>query len=174
MRRALLLNSWYLPSRVVSWQTAIKLTYEARVDVLVSYDEEVRSPSVTWKLPAVIRQKRTRGKVQRRVAFSRRNVLLRDRFTCQYCGEVEKEDALTLDHVVPRSQGGQRTWENLVTACRPCNRRKSHLSCDEAGMFPLKRPMVPASLPVLEPSFDLSSAPVEWAPFLRDVLSLGA
>jgi 5-methylcytosine-specific restriction endonuclease McrA len=143
------------------------MAYEARVDVLVTYAEELRSPSVTWKAPAVIRQRRTRGSRQRRVTFSRRNVLLRDRLRCQYCGTTLPESELTLDHVVPRCQGGRRVWENLVTACRPCNRRKAHHSCDEAGMFPLRAPAVPESLPVLEPGFDVARAPEEWRPFLQ-------
>lgn len=166
IKYALLLNSWYFPSRVVPWQAAIKMTYEQRVDVLVSYDEEISSPSVTWQLPAVIRQKKTHGKKRRRVSFSRRNVFLRDKFRCQYCSVHLRERDLTLDHVIPKSQGGQRTWENLVTACRPCNRKKANLSCDEAGMFPLQPPVVPQLLPVLEPSFDLRAVPEEWLPFL--------
>lgn len=150
------------------WQAAIKMSYERRVDVLVSYQEKVSSPSVTWQLPAVIRQKKTTGKRRRRVSFSRRNVFLRDRFSCQYCGDHLRERDLTLDHVIPKSQGGRRTWENLVTACRPCNRKKANHSCDDAGMFPSRRPVVPKSLPVLEPSFDLRMVPEEWLPFLPD------
>jgi 5-methylcytosine-specific restriction endonuclease McrA len=76
----------------------------------------------------------------RHPAFTRFNVFLRDRFSCQYCGS--RED-LTFDHLVPRSRGGHTTWENVVTACSVCNLQKGGLSASVSGMRPAQRPFQP-------------------------------
>jgi len=139
-KKALLLSSWYLPMRVLGWQDAVKLVYVGNVDVLAEYAEEIRSPSVTWKMPAVLRQRRTVPPRALGVKFSRTNVYLRDKYTCQYCFRRLPEKELTFDHVVPRSRGGRKTFTNIVTACRPCNARKGHRTCDEAGCSPAASP----------------------------------
>lgn len=165
--RTLLLSSYYLPVRVLHWQDAIKMVYEGTVRVVVEYDETVSSPSVTWKVPAVIALKRSvRKYVKGAVKFSRRNVYARDSFRCQYCGGHFSEEELTYDHVVPKSGGGRRTWTNIVSACRACNSRKGNRSCDESGMFPLRSPLEPSVMEILSPVIDPSNAPDEWLDFL--------
>ena len=143
-KRVLLLTPWYFPTRVLHWQDAVKMVYEETVDVVAEYDEEIRSPSVTWKVPAVVRLKRLAANAKRGVKFSRRNVYQRDGHRCQYCGERKPESELSYDHVVPRASGGRTNWLNIVTACRTCNTRKGSRTCDEAGMWPLRAPVVPA------------------------------
>jgi 5-methylcytosine-specific restriction endonuclease McrA len=168
--RTLLLSSYYLPVRVLHWQDAIKMVYEGTVRVVVEYDATVSSPSVTWKVPAVIALKRSvRRYVKGAVKFSRRNVYARDSFRCQYCGGHFSEDDLTYDHVVPKSAGGRREWKNIVSACRPCNSHKGHRSCDESGMFPLRRPEEPSVMEILSPVIDRENAPEEWHDFLGGV-----
>lgn len=166
-KQALLLSSWYLPLRTVRWQLAVKLVYEGRVDTLAHYDELISSPSVTWNVPAVIRYRRGARNRVPKVRFSRGNVFLRDGHVCQYCQRRLPPSQLTLDHVVPRSQGGQRCWENIVTACRPCNARKANLSCDDVGMFPVNHPVIPTLLPVVARRFGLPQIPTQWLPFLE-------
>ncbi|SEQ43628.1 5-methylcytosine-specific restriction endonuclease McrA [Faunimonas pinastri] len=129
----------YYPLSLWSWQDAIKAVFLDRVNIVSEYDFLVRSPSFEIKLPSVVSLK-TYIKPSRNPAFTRFNVFLRDRFECQYCGST---DDLTFDHWVPRSKGGQTTWDNVVTACSPCNLRKSNKSCDEIGMWPRKRPFEP-------------------------------
>ncbi len=105
-------------------------------------------------------------RVPRRVVrFSRHNIFLRDRNTCQYCGKTLASSDLNLDHVVPRSQGGGTTWENIVCSCLPCNKRKGGRRPEEAGMRLLKAPGRPKGVPGT--GFALRS-PVhkEWIPFL--------
>ncbi len=105
-------------------------------------------------------------RVPRRVVrFSRHNIFLRDRNTCQYCGRMLPSSELNLDHVVPRSQGGGTTWENIVCSCLPCNKRKGGKRPEEAGMRLLKTPGRPKGMPGA--GFALRS-PVhkEWIPFL--------
>ncbi len=166
-KNVLLLSSWYLPLRIVPWQLAVKFVYEARVDVLAHYDEQISSPSVTWHVPAVIRYRRGAPRKKPRLRFSRGNVFLRDGYTCQYCGQPFPQTKLTLDHVTPRSEGGLKCWDNIVTACRPCNTEKSNLSCDEAGMFPLNEPVLPDRLPLVPRRFGVPQIPTQWIPYLQ-------
>lgn len=168
-KRTLLLTAWYLPTKILRWQDAVKMIYEETVDVVVTYDEEIRSPSVTWKTPAVLRLKKSHSGSKQGVKFSRANVYQRDRFTCQYCGERLDWGELTYDHVTPRSRGGRTCFENIVTACRPCNTRKGDRTCDQVGMFPQTRPVVPKWLP-LQTRIDLRDVPKEWEPFVRHAI----
>ncbi len=164
--RALLLTPWFFPIKILRWQDAIKMKYEGTIDVVVEYAETVSSPSVTWKLPAVVRLRRMPGTQKRAVKFSRINVYQRDGFCCQYCGKKFGVADLSYDHVVPRSAGGRTVFENIVTACRRCNSKKDDKTCDEAGMWPRTTPRRPASLPIAAPVFDRSTAPAEWQDFL--------
>jgi 5-methylcytosine-specific restriction endonuclease McrA len=169
--RTLLLTAWYFPIRVLRWEDAVKMVYEGSVDVVAEYDEEVRSPSVTWKMPAVIRLRRNIGRYKRGVKFSRANVYVRDDFTCQYCRRKFSWQELTYDHVVPRSRGGQTNFLNVVTACKPCNSRKANYSCDELGMFPLRAPYVPKQLALTHTLTRVGDVPAEWQPFLAPTVS---
>lgn len=130
----------YYPLSLWSWQDAIKAVFLDRVNIVSSYDVMVRSPSFEFRLPSVVSLK-TFVKPSRHPAFTRFNVFLRDRFQCQYCGS--RED-LTFDHLVPRSKGGQTTWENVVTACSPCNLRKANKTVGEAGMVLHMHPFAPS------------------------------
>ena len=115
----------YFPLSLWPWQEAIKAVFLDRVNIIADYDRVVRSPTFEMRLPSVISLKEYIPSA-RRPAFTRFNVFLRDRFTCQYCGERLPTQELTFDHVVPRSRGGRTTWTNVVTACSVCNLRKGH------------------------------------------------
>ena len=129
----------YYPLSIWCWQDAIKAVFLDRVNILSEYETRVRSPSFEMRLPSVVSLK-SYVKPTRFPAFTRFNVFLRDRFTCQYCGG--RED-LTFDHVVPRSKGGITTWENVVAACSECNLRKADLLPAAARMWPAKKPYQP-------------------------------
>ncbi len=167
--RVLLLTPWYFPIKVLRWEDAIKMKYEGTIDIIVEYDETVSSPSITWKVPAVIRLRKLTGGVKRGVKFSRINVYARDGFRCQYCSERFPIRQLTFDHVIPRASGGRTSWENIVTCCRACNARKDRMTCDEAGMWPLTVPVRPKTLPLLSPVIDHELAPKEWKEYLVGV-----
>ena len=113
----------YYPLSLWSWQDTIKAVFLERVNILEEYDRVVRSARFEMRLPSVVSLK-TYIKPARHPAFTRFNVFLRDAFECQYCGDPKE---LTFDHVVPRSRGGRTTWENVVTACSPCNLAKGGL-----------------------------------------------
>src|SRR5262245_12993684 len=122
--RTLLLTPWMMPHKIISWQDAITMMFLDKVEVLEAYNEEIASPSLTIPMPAVVRLKRVASSMKRGVKFSRINVYTRDGFRCQYCGQKKRTDELNYDHVLPRVQGGKTVWENIVTACYPCNNRK--------------------------------------------------
>ncbi|HLN23768.1 MAG TPA: HNH endonuclease [Patescibacteria group bacterium] len=134
----------YYPLSLWSWQEAVKAVVSERVNVVSVYDRCVHSPRCEMALPSVISLKEYMPTVHR-PAFTRFNVFLRDRFSCQYCGQSLPTHDLTFDHVIPRSKGGTTTWENVVTACSPCNLVKGSRLPREARMFPLVRPITPTS-----------------------------
>jgi 5-methylcytosine-specific restriction endonuclease McrA len=130
----------YYPLSVWSWQDAIKAVFLDRVNIVALYDKAVRSPSIEIVLPSVVSLKNY-VRPARHPAFTRFNVFLRDRFSCQYCGS--RQD-LTFDHLVPRSLGGHTTWENVVTACSECNLQKGGQAPRQAGMWPSQMPFQPS------------------------------
>ena len=134
----------YFPLSVWPWQEAVKAVFLDRVETVSAYDLTVRSPSFEMRLPSVIAL-RNYIPINKRPAFTRFNVFLRDRFSCQYCGLRFETRDLTFDHVIPRSRGGRATWSNVVTACRSCNMSKGNRMPGEARMFPLARPAPPTT-----------------------------
>ena len=130
----------YYPLSIWSWQDTIKAVFLDRVNTVALYDKAVRSPTAEFRLPSVVSLK-TFVRPSRHPAFTRFNVFLRDRFSCQYCGVKEE---LTFDHLVPRAHGGQTTWENVVTACSSCNLRKGGQMPAHANMWPHQMPFQPS------------------------------
>jgi 5-methylcytosine-specific restriction endonuclease McrA len=155
------------PHRVIPWQRAIVLTFLGKVDVVVSYDEVIRSPSTALRAPAVVRMRRADVPRRAPLRFCRENVFRRDGCRCQYCGAVLRARELTFDHVLPRARGGRTDWDNIVTCCRPCNDHKRDRTPDEAGMTLVRRPARPSWLPP-SPAFGViaGSAPAEWRDFV--------
>ena len=129
----------YFPLSVWSWQESVKAVFLGRVNVVSEYERVVHSPRHAFKLPSVISLKKY-APMDRSPAFTRFNVFLRDRFSCQYCGVAED---LTFDHLVPRSKGGMTRWDNVVTACAPCNLMKGGKLPREAKMWPAQKPYRP-------------------------------
>ncbi|MDR0810470.1 MAG: HNH endonuclease [Gemmobacter sp.] len=132
--------SWY-PLSLWSWQEAIKAVCLDRVQILAEYEATVRSQRAEFRIPSVVVLKEF-VKPQKRVAFTRFNLFLRDEFRCQYCGS--KGD-LTFDHVLPRSRGGITSWENVVAACSSCNLRKGNKTLQQVGMRLARPPLRPTA-----------------------------
>ena len=133
----------YFPLSVWSWQDAVKAIFRGNVNVVSEYERTVRSPQLEMKLPSVLALKEY-VPTERSPAFTRFNVFLRDRWSCQYCGEGFKPHELTFDHVVPRSKGGRTCWDNIVAACQCCNTKKGNQMPSDIGMFPLVKPREPS------------------------------
>jgi 5-methylcytosine-specific restriction endonuclease McrA len=136
----LVLNASYEPINVCAARRAIVLVLKGVARAEEENGHFLHSARFTMCVPSVIRLLEYRRIPHQTRALSRKNILLRDRNICQYCGSVLPSGELTLDHVVPRSRGGQSTWENLVACCHPCNRRKGNQLPEEASMKLVRQP----------------------------------
>jgi 5-methylcytosine-specific restriction endonuclease McrA len=167
MEQTLVLNCTYEPMKVVPWERAMTLWAQGKVEVVETHEREARSVSFSFKLPSVVRLLYF-VKLKKRpiVQFTRANIYQRDSFTCQYCDQRFEPEALTFDHVVPVAQGGTRGWENIVTACEPCNTRKGARTPAEAGMTLRRTPHRPL---VLAPTMKVTlgfRTPANWRSYL--------
>jgi len=168
MEQTLLLNATYEPLKVVHWQKAVTLWCQGKVEIISVYDREVRSVTFSFKLPSVIRLLRF-VRIRRQldyVPFSRANIYARDDHVCQYCGETFPTSELTFDHVVPVAQGGKKNWENIVTCCVACNRRKGGRTPGQAGLHLVRTPRRPDKSPALRITVGLRRTPESWRDYL--------
>ncbi len=148
MRQTLLLDSTYYPLQMIDWKKALALFFTERAEVVEHHEDiHIKSPNAIFKLPKVMRLFCKMGKANS-VKFNRINVFYRDNFTCQYCGNRFKTADLTLDHVYPKSRGGESSWENIVTACSPCNTKKADRLLDEINMKLKRKPLEPKWLSI--------------------------
>jgi 5-methylcytosine-specific restriction endonuclease McrA len=136
----LVLNATFEPINVTAVRRAMVLLLKGVAQAEEMNHSEVHSTSRAMKVPSVIRLLAYRHIPQQSRALSRKNILLRDRNTCQFCGLVFAASELTLDHVVPRSRGGRSSWENLVASCYKCNNRKGDRTPEEAGIRLAQKP----------------------------------
>ncbi len=144
---ALVLNADFRPLSVVplsiwSWQDSVKGLLSGKLLRVASYEREVRSPSHRIVLPSVVALKSWQPSITK-PAFTRYHLFLRDGFACQYCGDTPGTAELTIDHVLPRVQGGTTTWDNTVACCMPCNRDKGGRTPLQADMPLRRKPTAP-------------------------------
>jgi len=144
-RPVLVLNASYEPINICAARRAIVLVLKGVATAEEQSHITVRSAVQAMRLPSVIRLTGYRRIPHQTRALSRKNILIRDRFTCQYCSRALPSGELTLDHVIPRSRAGETAWENLVACCHDCNNRKGSRTPEEAEMR-LVRPPRPFSL----------------------------
>jgi len=142
----LVLNASYEAINICNLKRAIVLIFKGAACAEEETDHEIRAASIVIRAPAVIRLLKYVRIPYKAVRFSRKNVLLRDGYRCQYCGKEFAPSFLTLDHVIPTSQDGKTQWDNVVTACKTCNVRKGNRKPSEAGMILLKSPKVPPAV----------------------------
>jgi len=144
MEAVIVLNAGYEFMGLVSWQRAMLLLFNGKVEVVKESDRTVRTVSRTFRIPAVIRLiKFIRQIYRREVPFSRKNILIRDAHVCQYCGREFPSGDLTIDHIIPKVQGGANGWTNVVACCRSCNIRKGGRTPRQAGMHLVRQPFKP-------------------------------
>ncbi len=136
----LVLNATYEPINVTAVRRAIVLVLKGTATTEEENGSFVRSARMSIRIPSVIRLTEFRRIPHQKRALSRKNVLLRDRHTCQFCGQVFSAGELTLDHVIPRSRGGHTDWDNLVACCHSCNNLKGDRLPEEAGLRLLRPP----------------------------------
>ena len=162
----LLLATTYEPLKVISWKKAVTLVFLEKVEVVEQYRRVVRSPSLAFTLPAVVKLLQPVPRRPHRVKFSRQNLFFRDNYTCQYCLRPHPSHLLTYDHVVPRSKGGKTTWTNIVTSCINCNLKKGNRLPHAASLRLPRPPEEPRWLPTLSLAIRKESAPPIWQAYL--------
>lgn len=167
MEQTLVLNVTFEPLKIVDWQRAVVLWCQGKAEIIETHEREVRAVTFSFRMPSVIRLLRL-VKIGRAnvVPFTRANIYLRDDYTCQYCGHKFDSEELTFDHVIPQAQGGRRGWDNIATACVPCNRRKGARTPEAAGMRLLRKPRRPSPSPVFRVTLGLRKTPERWRDYL--------
>lgn len=186
-RRTLILNADFMPMSTICWKRAFNLVIVNRempgegLEAVEYYEDRVvkSAGGVSYPIPAVARVPYYVNKHKKQVPFSKKNVLIRDSLTCQYCGNRFDPNDLTFDHVISRSEwakkklkGSPTCWENIVTACRSCNSRKADLSLKQSGMKLINgMPVHPLSSPKYLPGIIPWSTglPDKWKPYLASV-----
>lgn len=146
MEKVILLNSDYSFLSLIHKHRAITLVVTGKVEVLKATDKVIHNASKTFKMfvPAVVRLvKLARQIYKAKVPYSKRNVVTRDRYMCQYCGVRLDDHTATIDHIIPSSRGGSTSFENCAASCKACNCKKGNKTPSECGMFPLRKPYQP-------------------------------
>lgn len=169
MAKALVLNATYEPLCVVPVRRAVVLVLKEKAEVLHATDAELHSERRAFAVPSVIRLTYfVKVPFRARAALSRRAVFVRDGHRCQYCGA----NAENIDHIVPRSRGGEHAWENVVAACRPCNTRKEDRLLHEVGFVLRRKPMAPRELTWVIVA--VGTVHPHWEPYLQPGAALSA
>ena len=141
--KALKLDATYRPVEVIDAIEALVLCIVGKAKAIETYTREICSPSKAFKLPAVIVLTKVVRYHFTGIVCNRQNVIWRDNNRCQYCSKVFSTESLTVDHVIPKSRGGEKSWTNLVTACKKCNQKKGCRTPKECGMIPIRQPTKP-------------------------------
>ncbi len=162
MSRALVLNATYEPLCVVPSRRAVVLVLDHKAEMLQGTGDAVHSERLTVAVPSVVRLRQfVKVPFRRRAPLNRRGIFARDGHRCQYCGAV----AESIDHVHPRSKGGEHSWENVVAACRPCNVRKRDRLLQETSMVLRRPPVAPRELSWVVVA--VGTVPEQWVPYLH-------
>lgn len=154
MTHCVLLNADYSFLNLVNWRRAFCLLAKGKVEVVRDSPQTIRNASgEELKIPVVMRLiKLIRTIYRSSVSFTKRNVFVRDRFQCAYCGT--RKDRLSIDHIIPKSKGGKTNFENCVAACKACNLRKGGRTPSEAKMYLRARPYQPTISEFLRLKFE--------------------
>lgn len=160
----LVLNQSYEPLTVCRARRAVVLIFQGKAEMLENGVGFIHSIRETIPLPSVIRLARLIKRPRRKRKLTRFEIFNRDRYTCQYCGQKTRQ--LTLDHIIPRYRGGQHTWENVVSACIACNRRKAGRTPREANMKLIRLPSPPSGSPFFIIPYHYLQRQDEWRKYL--------
>jgi len=177
--KCLLLNVDYTPVSLISWKRAMVWYFKYNknnkygIDIIDFYKNDcIHGVNQNFPIPAVAKTKKYFRFGSDIVTFSRKNIFVRDNYTCQYCSKKFEYHKLTYDHVVPKSANGPTTWTNIVTACFPCNSRKGNRTPKQADMPLSKQPIKPEKrlryLPIFDYLATINSVPEEWRLYLPE------
>jgi 5-methylcytosine-specific restriction endonuclease McrA len=161
----LVLNANFEPINVCDTRRAVNLMMTEKASLVLNGRGEIKTVSQTFPRPSIIRLTKMVRRPRPRVKLNKREIMRRDDYTCQYCGQ--HVPVLTIDHVIPRHLGGGHTWDNLVAACPHCNHRKGGRTVEQAQMALLRQPAMPPSTATYIFSRHLKENQ-EWLPFISD------
>ncbi|MCI0519886.1 MAG: HNH endonuclease [Chloroflexi bacterium] len=160
----LVLNANFEPINVCSTRRAIGLILSGKADLVLNGRGLVKTVTRVYPRPSIIRLEKMVRRPRPRVRLTKREVLRRDDFTCQYCGQ--RQATLTVDHIIPRRLGGAHTWQNLVAACPSCNHHKGSRTLEQAQMRLLRLPGEPPTSALYLFGRHLGEN-VDWTPFVQ-------
>lgn len=161
MSKVLVLNASYEPLNICSWRRAVVLLLKGKAEQIEHNGKVIYTD---FPLPSVIRLRNYVKIPYKEISLSRRNVMHRDNYTCQYCG-IRKHD-LTIDHIIPRSRGGIDSWDNVVAACLRCNVKKGDRTPKESGMLLKITPRRPLSHVYFEISKHTATGEWQWKKYI--------
>jgi 5-methylcytosine-specific restriction endonuclease McrA len=172
--KVLALSSSYEPLGVITWEKAVTLVFLNKANIVEEYDAYIKSPSIKLKIPAVIAFKNNKKTWHKQsIRFSRKNVWVRDEGLCQYCVKKVSLSTFTIDHIVPKKDGGKTVWENVVVSCYSCNQRKGEKSLKEINFKLFKVPKKPNKLPYIQEInseyYGLNNIPECWKFYLERI-----
>jgi 5-methylcytosine-specific restriction endonuclease McrA len=163
-REVLLLNVNFEPLNVCTTRRALSLLLGGKAETIANGRGYIRTSTREFELPSIIRLNYMVRRPRQRIALSKREILRRDNYTCQYCGK--KSSLLTIDHITPRHAGGEHSWTNLVAACQSCNRKKGGKTLTQANMRLLRKPFEPPTSARYRFNHHLARNEA-WEPFLE-------
>ena len=163
MSGVLVLNFTYEALGIVDLKRAVGLLFAGKAEIVHAGTGELRSSTIAFRMPSIVRMLYFIKRRRPRVSLTKKNVLLRDDYTCAYCS-AHGDRTMTVDHIVPRSKGGPSSWENLVASCGPCNSRKRDRTPAEAGMPLRKKPREPHHIPYVVIARNTTDS--EWIKYL--------
>lgn len=156
------MNQNYEPLTICNVKRAVVLTFLGKAEIVSKVaDKYINTVYRKFDYPSIVRLGFFVRVPYKRIILSRKNILKRDNHRCQYCGATTN---LTIDHIIPKSRGGEETWENLVTACIKCNNKKGDRTLDEAGMILTSKPKKPSHITFIKSS--AGKLEDTWKPFL--------
>ena len=164
--KSLLLDVSYQPVGIIEWQKAIILILQEKAESLESSDIKVRTITREFVVPRVLRLIK-KHHARFRAPYSKKRVFIRDHCLCAYCGDRFSYKDLTIDHVIPRCQGGATDWKNVVSACFPCNSKKGGRTPKEAGMPLLYNPKSPTTVELVVSAIRANDFPHSWETLLN-------
>lgn len=158
------LDSAFKPIEVVSWQEAIVLTWLNKAYAVEFSNKWVHSATQSFQVPSVIVLFRYIDEKFFTLPCTRKNILVRDEYKCQYCAQNFREANLTIDHVIPKSKGGCSTWDNVVAACKPCNQKKRDYLVENAPVSLIRKPKKPSYRSIIKKR--IGNANLKWKQYL--------
>jgi 5-methylcytosine-specific restriction endonuclease McrA len=164
--KCLQLNSTYEPMSFIDIDKALKLYFRYKIEVISNWDEKITWINGSMKLPAIIKLNKYVRHIRKRTNFDRHTLFRRDLFCCGYCNRALSANSLTVDHIVPKSQGGLTTWLNCVSACGKCNSYKQDRTPEQANMQLLIKPTVP-TLGLKNDLYKMQKIHDDWANYIK-------